>query len=238
MPTEERLTLTPQVVVGICVMLFGVLLTLDRLHIAEAAHSLRLWPSMLVVIGAWVFMRRRDHRGQLGGVVLMVVGGWLLLNSLGLVRVRIWELFWPVVIILLGFGLVMQTIRRGGPSGRNSGGTATLVAVLGACKRTSSDRPFRGGQMTAVMGGTQLDLRQATIAPGDEAVVDVFAMMGGHEIWVPSGWVVTSQVMPLLGGVEDRRLPPMDTAGPTPQGAQPRLVLRGLVVMGGLIIKS
>ena len=46
---------------------------------------------------------------------------------------------------------------------------SALVAVMGEAKRASNDQPFRGGEMTAVMGGCVLDLRQATIAPGDEA---------------------------------------------------------------------
>ena len=88
------------------------------------------------------------------------------------------------------------------------------------------------------MGGTQLDLRQATIEPGHEAVINVFTLMGGHELWVPSEWMVVSDVIPLLGGVDDKRLPPIDPAARRPDDAHPRLVLRGMVVMGGLTIKS
>ena len=65
----------------------------------------------------------------------------------------------------------------------------------------------------------------------------MFVMMGGHELWVPSGWTVVIEVMPILGGVEDKRLPPvLDPARATE--AAPRLVLRGIVVMGGLTIKN
>ena len=76
------------------------------------------------------------------------------------------------------------------------------------------------------------------IEPGEQAVINVFAMMGGHEVWVPSGWTVVSEVMPVLGSVEDKRLPGARRDTASPNRRTPRLVLRGVVVMGGLTIKS
>ena len=68
--------------------------------------------------------------------------------------------------------------------------------------------PFRGGEMTAFMGGCELDLRQAEMAPGEDATIDVFAVMGGHEIRVPETWAVVTKAVPIMGGVEDRTRPP------------------------------
>lgn len=240
-------------------MLFGVLLTLDRLGIVTAIRSVQLWPAILVVLGASVAMRRRDSRGRFWGVVLILIGSWSLLNNLGVIGIGVRELVWPLALVLLGVSLMMQTLRRGsqpprsasGESAQSSDGmhagptpvkdarrTVTLFAVLGESKRTCDDSPFRGGEMTAFMGGCHLDLRQATIPPGDEAIVDVFAMMGGHEIWVPGGWTVVSQVVPLLGSVDDKRLPAVDRATTAAGDARPRLLLRGFVMMGSLVIRS
>lgn len=251
--------MTPQLAMGICIMLFGMLLALDRLGILAAAQSFRLWPAVLVVLGAWlVATQRRDGRGRFWGFVLMFVGTWWVLNNWGIVQVRFWALAWPLALVVLGITLVMQTLRRGNPSHRRDSsessqspgwmnttsaasatdprGTLALFAVLGESKRSCNDTPFRGGEMTAIMGGCHLDLRQATIPPGHEAVIDVFAVMGGHEIWVPGDWTVVSQVVPLMGSVDDKRLPAVERA--TTGEGRPRLVLRGFVVMGGLVIKN
>jgi predicted membrane protein len=79
------------------------------------------------------------------------------------------------------------------------------------------------------MGGIELDLRAAGTATG-EAVIDVFVMWGGVEIWVPPDWAVSNEVNLLMGGAEDR------STGA--QGATHRLIVRGFVVMGGLEIKT
>jgi hypothetical protein len=143
--------------------------------------------------------------------------------------------------------------------------------------------------MTSVMGQTRLDLRQATIAPGSDATVDVFGLMGGVVVLVPETWTVDIQATAVMGGIRDRRgavasdeetegdsrrarrerrqaareapdrvLPPAaasETPAPAPPsgnaagaaaGAEtsprvsptPRIVLRGIVMAGGLTIRS
>jgi hypothetical protein len=256
--SEARIPITPQLVIGIFITLIGILLTLDRLHILDAAYSLRLWPAVLVVLGAWLVSQRHDAKSRFWGSIWILVGAWLLLNTIGLINVGFWELVWPIAFIWLGVSLIRQTLGRGSRSGTNPGeaggpiewiqgrfrprtdasGTVALFAVMGESKRSISGQSFRGGEMTAIMGGCFLDLRQATMAPGEQATIDVFALMAGHEIWVPTGWTVVSHVLPFMGAVDDKRLPPAEGAAPPRPDARPQLTLRGFVMMGGLIIKS
>ena len=113
-----------------------------------------------------------------------------------------------------------------------------MFAVWSSVRRTSAASPFRGGDITAIMGGGQLDLRLATIPPGEEAVLDIVAVMGGVEILVPSDWEVSTPILPFMGGVEDKRFPPLHDPNAPHKGPGGRLVLRGLVMMGGVHIKS
>jgi predicted membrane protein len=237
--TRTRVNVTPQLAIGICIMAAGILLTLDRLHIAQTDRLLRFWPAALVAVGVTIWVRRPDRQGRFWGSVWIFVGAWLLLNTLGLVRVGFWELFWPLVLVLVGLKLVMHTVSR--PAEQQDTAArrgVTLLAILGESKRSSDDKPFRGGQMTAIMGGCQLDLRQATMAPGDEAPIDLFALMGGLEIWLPSSWAVATDVVPILGGVEDKRLPAVADARVDRPAEPPRVLLRGHVVLGGLTIRN
>jgi predicted membrane protein len=233
--------LTPRLLVGLAIALFGVVLVLDRLNLAVAGQVLQFWPAVIIAVGALLFMQSRHVGGGANGVILMIIGTWLLLNSLGIVQVHFWELFWPIVLIGIGSVLVMQTLRRQhrDASGGDADDTINVFAVLSGAKRMSASTRFRGGEVTAFMGGYQIDLRQATIPPGEEAALDIFTAMGGGEIFVPASWTVATPIVAVMGGIDDKRLPPLavalDSLGGKPA---PRLVLRGLVAMGGIQIKS
>jgi hypothetical protein len=110
-----------------------------------------------------------------------------------------------------------------------SGGRMSALAILGAVTRGNNSQAFRGGNLVAIMGGCEIDLSNAAI--DGEAVLDVFAMWGGIEIRVPPDWTVSSQVVPLMGGVEDKTRPPRGAA-------IHRLTLRGVAFMGGIEIKN
>jgi hypothetical protein len=232
--------MTPRLIVGLAIALFGVVLVLDRLNLVVADQVLRWWPAVIVAVGALIFAQSRRIGGGINGTIVMVIGAWLLLNTLGILRVRFWDLFWPLVMIGIGSVLVLQTLRRNTrkASGADADDTLAVFAVLSGVKRTSNAHRFRGGELTALMGGFQIDLRQAVIPPGEEAVLDLFVVMGGGEIIVAPSWTVVTPLVPVMGGIDDKRLPPLP--GGTDIGGRPapRLVLRGLLMMGGIEIKS
>jgi predicted membrane protein len=232
--------MTPRLIVGLAIALFGFVLVLDRLNLVIADQVLRLWPVVIIAVGALIFSQSRRTGGGVNGIIVMIVGAWLLLNSVGILRVRFWEMFWPMVLIGIGSVLVMQALQRQTrrASGVESDDTLNVFVVMGGMKRTSTAQRFRGGEITAVMGGALLDLRQATIPPGEEAALDIFALMGGCEIKVPPSWNVVTPIVPIMGGIDDKRkdlADGLETVGGQPA---PRLVLRGLLLMGGIEIKS
>jgi hypothetical protein len=274
MDRESRLHITPQFVVGLLLVTFGVLLTLDRIDGFAAALALRFWPVVFIVLGLYVLVDRRDSRGRTWGGVLVAIGVWLLLNTFGVVRASIWDLFWPAILILVGLRLIGRPGWRRealppGASGRRADagdaaasfvagaapptaapgaapasasapvspdGWVSLFAILGSTRRALAG-PFHGGEMTAFMGGCQLDLRQASLDPAHPATVNVFAVMGGNDITVPAGWSIVSEVIPVLGGVDDKRIAAAPVAADAAT-ASPRLIIRGFVMMGGLVIKN
>jgi hypothetical protein len=101
------------------------------------------------------------------------------------------------------------------------------TVILGSFNRRCPSPRFRGGDLTAIMGGGKIDLREAQIQD-KEAVLDIFTLMGGIEIQVPDGWIVEPRFTPILGGYQDR------TSRVT-QGTQ-RLVINGTAIMGGVTV--
>jgi hypothetical protein len=119
----------------------------------------------------------------------------------------------------------------------SSGDRVRVVSVMGRSDHVSRATAFRGADITNVMGRSDLDLREATLAPGDAASVRVFSMMGAVMLRVPPTWTVDTGAISAMGGVRDERPQwPSDTPAPN-AGAPPRLVLRGVVAMGRLTIR-
>jgi predicted membrane protein len=222
----------PQLVLGLLIVCLGVALTLDSLGIADAERLIRFWPAGLIAIGlAKLWQCRGSFSGMLGGLVLTAIGTFLLLGNLGIVHVSIvtlWRL-WPLFLVLFGTSLVWRSLAGRRPAPNDSNSVVSAVAVLSGVNRGNNSASFRGGDLTAVMGGCEVDLRQAQI--NGEAVIDVFAMWGGIEIRVPQDWTVVSQVTPLLGGFDDK-------TRPTQTASVHRLVIRGFVIMGGIEVKN
>jgi predicted membrane protein len=102
--------------------------------------------------------------------------------------------------------------------------------MLSGCELRPVSRPFRGADLSAIMGGIKLDLTSARME-GDTAIVEVFAFWGGVEIFVPPDWTVTSEVTTLLAGFIDKRRP--TSVVPTKN-----LIVKGMVVMSGVEIKN
>ena len=145
---------------------------------------------------------------------------------------------WIVIaVVLLGVVLLANLPGRNGSSSGSD--HPRLAALMGSAQRTSDTKAFTGAEMTAMMGSCALDLTHAQIASGGEATIDIFAMMGSVTIRVPDGWTVDTRAIPVMGAVRDDRWPaPAAGSDAAPAAQPPRLVLRGLVMMGGILIKS
>jgi len=242
MERHDKLSLTPRSMVGIFIIVIGAVLVLDQFRIVSASALQPYWPLGVIAIGAVLFLQGRAQGGRgINGAIAMGIGVWLLVNTLGVARVHFWDLFGPVLLIAIGWALVKQ---RGSwrPSARSTpetDGHMVVFAVLSGVKRASTAAQFKGAEITTFMGGCQLDLRQAVLGPGEEATIDILSMMGGCELAVPLSWEVVTPVIPVMGAVEDKRLPPLPVAAP-PSGAlaAPRLVIRGFMLMSGVQIKG
>jgi predicted membrane protein len=230
---QERSTLNaPRLFLGLVVVTLGLIALLDNLGVIQVESAWRFWPLFLIAFGTARLLRPAGCPGRWTGFMLVIIGLWLLLQNLGAMPYRLIH-FWPVLIVLLGLRLVWGGMRQRAREAAPSEGAARLsaFAMLGGTEQRSNAADFRGGDVTAILGGAKIDLRNASIKSGD-AVIDTFAMWGGIEIIVPRGWSVSVQGTPILGAYEDKSEQHPETAG------GPRLVVRGVVVMGGVEIKN
>jgi hypothetical protein len=222
--------LTPQLFFGVIFIVIGVATALETLGIADTGRYFYLWPAALMCLGLVKLLQARTAPAFIGAGFWLLVGSWLLADNLGFDIPEFREA-WPVLLIFAGLLLIWQAGRRR-PTQQSTEQdlTVNMTAILSGVTRRSLSRAFRGGEATAIMGGCEIDLRDATIDPAG-ATLDVFAFWGGIEIKVPPGWRVDNRVFALMAGAED------STKGAAPAGA-PIFTVRGVVVMGGVEIKS
>jgi hypothetical protein len=109
--------------------------------------------------------------------------------------------------------------------------TSWTVAALGGAQRKGPWRPARKGAAVAVMGGVDLDFREAEI-DGPEVTVTAVALMGGVDIVVPEGVEVEMTGFAIMGG-RDVRLKDVPRRPGTP-----RIRVRAFAFMGGIDVKS
>ncbi|HEX8675310.1 MAG TPA: LiaF domain-containing protein [Longimicrobium sp.] len=104
----------------------------------------------------------------------------------------------------------------------------TIVAVMAGATRKGAWTPSRQLNVIAVMGGAELDFREARMPPGITEL-NVFAWMGGVEVIVPPGVRVEMNGIALMGGFEEHSR----TLDPPPPDA-PVLRVGGFALMGGV----
>lgn len=236
---EEKSTfrISPQLVLGLIIVVVGVLFTLDNLELIYARDYLRYWPALLIVYGIVKLLQPEAHGGKFWGLVLTFVGAALLIDKLYFFDFRLWD-FWPLLLVALGAMMILKTGRAGSRPWKAQWDTKTIdndsvvnaSAYLGGSRRNVHTKDFRGGELTAVMGGCDIDLRNASIAESP-AIISVFAFWGGIEIKVPQQWEVSFEGTPILGGFDDKTFH---------QGneARQRLILRGTIVMGCVEVRN
>ena len=105
------------------------------------------------------------------------------------------------------------------------------VSIMGGSRRRGRWRPRSHTKAVAIMGGCELDLRQAEI-DGPEIVITAVAFMGAVDIVVPEGIEVDLSGVPIMGGKDLR----VRDVAPTP-GA-PRVRVRAFPIMGGVTVRS
>src|ERR1700722_10561175 len=203
-PADARSRSISVAIVGIVIIAAGAVLLAGNLGVLDAHYVFRnIGPVVLFILGAALLARRR-HDQVLLGLVLMFVGAWGFATQQQWIKIHFWAVIGPMMLVLAGGSLVGRAFNRPAPEGAGDAYIRTFAIFSGSELRPTV--PFEGADLTAVMGGVKVDLTNAPMAH-DTATIDVFALMGGTEIFVPRDWDVTVRVISLMGGVSDKRRP-------------------------------
>lgn len=155
------------------------------------------WPFILIIIGV-VQLINRKHSSASSGLIFLMIGFIFLMNQW--FDLNLIAYIWPIIFIILGIVILFTRVKRE-KSFHTESDLDTFVLFSGA-EINSQSQTFQGGSVTAIIGGAEIDLRDAVIMDG--ASLDLTTVLGGVEMKVPDNVQVEISGMPILGGWEDK----------------------------------
>ena len=204
------------------------------------------WQMAVIIIGVYAL-----YRSWFFGLILIGIGVYFILpltEEFPLIEIK---KLWPVLLILLGlmalfgfrlkkthekhllkFKKRMQENHYHHKAKETSEESFDITTIMGGDSRKISSYDFKGGKITTVLGGVELDLTNCYLSK-EGCVIDLEVVMGGVSLKVSRDWNIKSEIVPIMSGIEDDDLNSIDVHI-DPAAV---LILKGTVVMGGIEIK-
>ena len=225
--SENRIQ--PKLLTGLIVIIVGALLLFRNLDFLDFTipNFIFSWQTILIIIGSILIISAKNKSA---GLVLITVGVLCLIPE-----------YWPIALILLGLFIIFRKsgFRLGkNDSDPNLGGDSknksiNEVSIFGGGDRYFNIENFIGGNITAIFGGSKIDLMDCTLAEGKNAI-DLFFVFGGSTFQIPNNWRVEIQTISIFGGFSDKRVLPAERNF----DEENVLIFKGLILFGGGEIKS
>ena len=199
------------------------------------AKYLFTFPSILIFIGILTIL---NSSKKMVGSALILVGSALHISRY--YDVDFGEFILPLILIGLGFMILLKRNRTHSIEFRHEMGTTQEVkddklddiSIFGGSSKFFTSDAFRGGNITAIFGGSEINLSGCKLAEG-ESIIDVIAIFGGTTIIVPKEWNIIVDIFPLFGGFGNKgKRDPMLVVD-----KDRVLRIKGVVIFGGGEIK-
>lgn len=224
---ETKSNIATNTVIGIIVILVGGLF-LGRnfdLYPGEYVWQIFRWQSILIVIGIITYL---NSGNKSLGVIIASIG------ILGFV-----PNFWAIILIGLGVYIIYNHQYKQ-PSGNiyKSGEPGAAidyindVSIFGGSKKIFQFENFKGGNITSIFGGSEINLTDSNLSDGI-STLNLFFLFGGSNLRIPSNWKVFVEFTPILGGFKDRRVIVADEISDNK-----KLVIKGFILFGGGELKN
>lgn len=218
--------------VGVLLIVIGVLFLMDTLDILHIGSFLAdWWPVILIVVG---FMKLKG-RDKTGGAVLFILGIVFLSATLNIINWGSIFRFWPLILIAIGVSMFLKakgrTLWSIGRSEETSEDFIRASAIFGGADRDVTSQNFKGGDIMALFGGVDLDLRRVKISP-EGCNLSLTALFGGVEVIVPPNWRISVSGTPIFGAIENK------TSGTGDEKNGTKVFCQCTVAFGGVEIRN
>jgi len=227
---------------GFVVILTGMLLLAFNFDILHSGwkHVVFSWQMLLIAIG---FVSLFGSGNRIPGIILIFIGGFFLIPEIFVMHISFSHLFWPLILIGIGLMILSQRGPRNWIShfrkGDENNPNATLVDegyinetnLFSGSKHKVIHQVFKGGKVSNIFGGTEIDLTHATLPEG-QTELNIDCIFGGVTLIVPDDWKIILNINAVMGGFSDKRLRIGQSSDPGKV-----LIIRGSAIFGGGEIK-
>jgi predicted membrane protein len=258
---EDNRSLSSRVVLGIVLIVIGGLFLLRTGGIIslDIPRIIFSFPFILTVGGVLIIA---NSRKRTFGVIVFIFGVFLLIPRIFPYIYYDDDIIIPIVIILVGAGIIFRQrtwkskniyhanepivddakefgkkfadgIKHRSYNWEVNKDYIDDVSIFGGGHKVIHSDNFKGGNITAIFGGSEIDLTQCKLAEGDN-VLDVVIIFGGTEIIVPKDWNVRMNVTPLFGGFSNKTRREYNQ----PLDQTRTLLIKGIALFGGGELKA
>jgi predicted membrane protein len=207
------------------------------------------WPMILIIVGVAVGIQHKFSNPV--SYILVALGVLFLLEPMLNLPQRLYEFFWPSILVGLGIVVLLNYVRGSGrkkeyvqgdfrqftskvsETTTTDGGRLLIkeVCVFGEQSKSFSSQDFAGGETTTLFGSTSLYFNEAKLT--GPALLNATVAFGDLKIYVPADWAVENRVQAILGSAKDKRMEPAEGFNPVK-----KLVLSGTALFGEVSVKS
>ena len=236
--SEKQNGLDKRIVLGAVLIFLGGVFLLSSLNILDfhIGRVIFSWPFVMLVIGLFILVNTSK---KLTGGLLTGLGVFFLIPRIYPPIEYDSGIVIPVLLILFGIYIIFKKRKSSFAESLGEGDEAINkdkiddVAILGGGTKLISSDNFKGGNITAIFGGSEINLMNCNLAPGDN-VIDVLTIFGGTTIIVPKEWNIVVNVTSILGGFSNKSV-----RNPAVAIDHSRtLHIKGLAMFGGGEIKT
>jgi predicted membrane protein len=240
---NDRSGVSGRVFAGLIVILIGGLFLVREVGV-NIPDWIFNWPMILIAIGVFIGVRH-SFRGP-AWFIMIALGTLFMVDDL-VPDISLRNYIWPIALIAVGLIIIFRPKRSDRESRwrsrwedkttsnepQSTDELLDSVNIFGGIKKNIISKNFRGGEVTTIFGGSELNLTQADVTGKIE--LEVTQIFGGIKLIVPPHWKIQSEeLVSIFGGVDDKR--PIQ-ANPSYED-QKVLVLKGTNIFGGIDIKS
>ena len=189
--------------IGVIVLLFGIFGVAKVLFPAIDIDFDILWPSVIILIALYNAIKKKTLDFWI--VFLFFVGVWALLWNLDYIPEEYSNIFWPLILIMMGITIIYNTSKFKKRVIRKINivdGDCNYNAIFSGIDEKITSDDFKGCNISAIFGGVELDFSDAIIK--DDINITITSIFGGTDITLPAGFKLVIEPVSIFGGTDNK----------------------------------